>query len=99
MCFSARRSHEPEKADIGIMPDLFQLALFGLTVLMITGCVSKAPINPEDMTLCSKPRPQVCAMIYDPVCGYVETGESSSFASACNACSDIDVIGHTPGAC
>lgn len=67
------------------------------SVLMSIGCVSK-PVNPDDMTLCTNPRPEVCTMEYNPVCGFTEDSHKT-YASGCTACSDKQVAGYKPGTC
>ena len=78
-----------------IIPSVVYISL----VLMIAACTSKPPIDPEGMTLCGTPRPQVCSMEYDPVCGHTENGKSESYASACMACSDSSITAYTAGNC
>ena len=77
----------------------FKLIVSGLYLASITGCTPRPAINPENMTLCSNPRPEICTMEYDPVCGFSDNDESGNFASACTACSDITVTGYLPGEC
>jgi hypothetical protein len=48
---------------------------------------------------CSEPRPQVCTMIYAPVCALHLDGREETHASACNACADETVVSHREGAC
>ena len=66
-------------------------------ILTVVGCASD-PIDTESMTLCTNPRPEVCTMEYDPVCGFTEDGHRT-YASGCTACSDKEVIGYKQGAC
>ena len=60
--------------------------------------------------MCSEPRPQVCTMIYDPVCATRDTGircikapcpsaEQKTMSSGCSACSDAKVISYVKGEC
>jgi hypothetical protein len=59
---------------------------------------------------CKNPRPQVCTMNYQPVCGRVDTGircikapcpasKFKTFSNACAACSNPKVYGYTDGRC
>jgi hypothetical protein len=59
---------------------------------------------------CTDPRPQVCTMIYDPVCATRDTGircvttpcpssELKTMSSGCSACSDAKVISYVKGEC
>jgi hypothetical protein len=81
------------------MTNNFKLIVTGLYLASITGCTPQPVISPDDMTMCSNPRPEICTMEYEPVCGYSANDEPRSFASACTACSDITVIGYRPGEC
>jgi hypothetical protein len=51
------------------------------------------------MMECEEPRPQMCTMIYDPVCGATKNGIRKTYASDCTACSDKNVTGFEKGAC
>lgn len=49
--------------------------------------------------LCKEPRPQMCTMIYQPVCGVDQEGQFKTYSSGCNACSHSEVVGYNPNAC
>ena len=79
-----------------------------MTIFLGAAC-APAPATGEatssvpDLTACEDPRPQVCALNYDPVCGYhgddnYKTG-GKTYGNACSACADDAVSGHRPGAC
>jgi len=51
------------------------------------------------LTTCEDPRPQVCTLQYQPVCGFSSADEFKTYSNACSACSDQIVTGHRPGAC
>jgi len=66
--------------------------------------------EPGAPAMCTDPRPEVCTMIYDPVCATRDTGvrcittpcpstEQVTKSSACNACSDPKVISWVKGEC
>ncbi len=57
--------------------------------------VSLAPA----LTTCEDPRPQVCTLQFQPVCGFSSADEFKTYSNACSACSDEIVTGHRPGAC
>ena len=57
--------------------------------------VSLAP----GLTTCEDPRPQVCTLQYQPVCGFSSVDGFKTYSNACSACSDEIVTGHRPGAC
>jgi hypothetical protein len=94
-----------------------------LLLLLLAAC-SQAPVASEPATpaadppakekqvpvTCTDPRPQVCTMIYDPVCATRDTGvrcittpcpssEQVTKSSSCNACSDPKVISYVKGEC
>lgn len=50
-------------------------------------------------TVCVDPRPQVCTMIFAPVCATHDDGRRETHASACNACADDTVVDHTNESC
>lgn len=51
------------------------------------------------MTLCTEPRPEICTMDYNPVCGSLEDGSTKTYSNGCSACSDSAVTGWTQGTC
>ena len=58
------------------------------------------------LVLCTDPRPQMCTMHFDPVCGELRCAEepcekraTRTYSNACAACSDPDVVGYRRGAC
>ena len=57
--------------------------------------VSSQPV----LVACEEPRPQVCTMQFDPVCGFTVNNQYKTYSNACSACSDASVSGHSPGAC
>ena len=92
-------------------------------ILLLAAC-SQAPVASEspppasdppattknEPVMCKEPRPQVCTMIYQPVCATRDTGvrcirapcpseEKVTKSSDCNACSDPKVISYVKGEC
>ncbi len=57
--------------------------------------VSSRPV----LATCEEPRPQLCTMQFDPVCGLTADNQYKTYSNACSACSDASVSGHNPGAC
>ncbi|MFD2229577.1 hypothetical protein [Alkalimarinus sediminis] len=66
--------------------------------VLLSGCATTAE-KVAVATACEDPRPQVCTMIYMPVCGLDEKGDFNTYASGCNACSRTEVVGYNDGAC
>lgn len=48
---------------------------------------------------CADPRPQMCTQEYRPACGSRRNGGRRTYANACSACSDLDVLSQAAGAC
>lgn len=71
-----------------------------IAFMILTSC-AETPVPPVEsaLTTCEDPRPQVCTMIYAPVCALRTDGSEETLASACNACADETVISHVDGAC
>lgn len=57
------------------------------------------PEKGQVANLCKDPRPQICTMIYMPVCGLDDNNDFNTYASGCNACSRSEVLGYNEGAC
>lgn len=71
---------------------------FGLVVvLVLLGACAGSDTRP--MVECTFPRPQVCTMEYNPVCGQLGSGGQKEYSSACNACADDMAISYLPGVC
>lgn len=86
---------------------LFFNALSGAAVVLTVAACATAPVPvPEAASpvaspagACEEPRPQVCTMIYAPVCANHTDGRVETHASACNACADDTVATYVDGAC
>ncbi len=50
-------------------------------------------------TVCNEPRPEMCTMDYNPVCGQKSNGSTATYGNGCGACGDKDVISHVAGEC
>jgi hypothetical protein len=64
-----------------------------------TSAVKEAVSSQPVLVACVEPRPQLCTMQYDPVCGLTASNQYKTYSNACSACSDASVSGHNPGAC
>ena len=69
-----------------------------LTAVLINAC-SPVQSQPEVDKKCTQPRPQVCTMDYQPVCGIQADGTKKTYSNGCSACSDLKVIGYNEGEC
>ncbi|MGI9227211.1 MAG: hypothetical protein ACR2PU_00310 [Gammaproteobacteria bacterium] len=74
----------------------FILTLF--VVPCLTSCDTSSDNETLD-TMCSEPRPEVCTMEHDPVCGYKSDGTSKTYSNGCSACTEIEIIGYKNGEC
>ena len=70
-----------------------------MTALTVLTLVCACAAMPDNTTLCSEPRPQVCTMEFLPTCAVLDAGERKEFASPCVACSDSRVVGYVSGSC
>lgn len=71
-------------------------------LLGLEGCAGDPRADASQSTdpvACTEPRPQVCTMIYAPVCAEHSDGHRETHASDCNACADDTVVAHTAGPC
>ncbi|MFV0276960.1 MAG: hypothetical protein ACK5HY_07225 [Parahaliea sp.] len=57
------------------------------------------PDPPENAGQCGGPRPQICTMEYQPVCGELAGGVREDFSSPCNACANDQVVSYREGRC
>lgn len=68
--------------------------------ILVTGCstsITDETTMPEGLSACPEERPQICSMIYAPVCALTDAGERKTFASDCVACGDENVIAFEKG--
>ena len=63
-----------------------------------TGCDTSFDNETPD-TMCSEPRPEVCTMEHDPVCGYKSDRTSKTYSNGCSACTEKEIIGYNYGEC
>ncbi len=78
----------------------YELIVFLLLSASTFGC--SATKADKDITICTEPRPEVCAMDYTPVCGLRNVGAKEgwkTYSNACSACSDPTVTGYEKDAC
>ena len=76
------------------------VAALGLAGAVAAGCVTgQEPAAEQGLVACEAPRPEVCPMNYDPVCGQGADGTRRTYSNDCGACADASVVGYRPGAC
>lgn len=66
--------------------------------LFISSCQS-TPIRAVKQINCSDPRPEMCTMEYQPVCGFYLDNSSKTYPNACTACSDKNVVRYIKDEC
>ncbi len=82
---------------------LSRMRWLGVAALLwaASGCASNpAEEAATDLVTCTDPRPQMCTMQYDPVCGRIGVGDAAewkTYASGCSACGDPQVSAYRPG--
>lgn len=64
----------------------------------VAGFLPGACASP-DMIACTDPRPQICTLDYNPVCGVSAEGRVETFGNACMACGDSSISGFSAGEC
>ena len=69
-----------------------------MMLILVSACQNTSK-RPSDLVDCPEIRPQVCTMIYAPVCAMEKSGQFTSYSSDCTACSHEEVIGYQPGVC
>ena len=79
-------------------------ALLLYPCLILMGCSTVAETkniktSESKITVCKEPRPQICTLIYLPVCAATKNAKEKTYASGCTACSDKNVVSYHEGAC
>lgn len=92
----------------GMTPKASRLWVWALVSLLgtpLSGCLvttstkQGASANTSNLQVCEVPRPRVCTMEYRPVCATLVSNASKTYASGCNACADIAVVGYIDDPC
>jgi hypothetical protein len=77
--------------------------LLSLILILFAGpCFTSCDTSSDNEILdamCSEPRPEVCTMEHDPVCGYKSDGTSKTYSNGCSACTEKEIIGYNNGEC
>ncbi len=70
-------------------------------ILSLAACGSSHRLSVEaaQETSCPEPRPEVCTMDYDPVCGSSSDGSLETYSNGCSACSNPAVTSYSQGEC
>ncbi len=66
--------------------------------LIVSAC-QNVPEKNNHLINCPKKRPQVCTMIYAPVCATEKNDHHRTYSSDCTACSHKEVLGYQQGMC
>ncbi|MCK5478164.1 MAG: hypothetical protein KAI44_04550 [Methylococcales bacterium] len=74
----------------------FLSVVFGF--ILLSGCQSTSSLS-IDQTSCTEPRPEMCTMDYQPVCGFDKSNNSKTYSNACTACSNKHVVNYIKGEC
>jgi hypothetical protein len=74
------------------------LAIMAFSAI-IAGCIHAGGADDSGLTACTDPRPQMCTMEYNPVCGMLRGGGEKTYSTGCTACSDSAVTGYRAGEC
>ena len=81
----------------------FFRSLFLMGAFFLLGGCSSADVSDQKqeilMTPCKDPRPQMCTMDYNPVCGISKDDSKKSYSNGCSACSDSEVVEYYLGTC
>ena len=80
-------------------PLFFSVLTAALTSACATPEVAKNTPETAVEAHCEEPRPQICTMIYAPVCAARSDGANETYASQCNACADDSVQSYVDGPC
>ena len=75
------------------------LYCLSLASSLLAGCAGPGVTDGEPVQACKDPRPEICTLDYNPVCGLLESGERRLYANGCSACADPAVTGYIPGPC
>ena len=67
-------------------------------ISVMMGC-NTVPETSSVTNQCKDARPEICTMIYQPVCGLDSKGDFNTYSSGCNACSHLEVVGYDDEAC
>lgn len=71
---------------------------FVSATLLVSSC-QNIPTQLVNQVNCSEPRPEICTMDYQPVCGFNSDNSSKTYSNACVACSDKEVVKYIKGEC
>ena len=71
-----------------------------LAAVLLSACSLVEPDpEPKVDVKCTDPRPEICTMDYQPVCGVESDGSYKVYSNGCSACSNPKVIGYNEGEC
>ena len=73
--------------------------LYSITIFLLTSGCQSTPVQPVNQVACSEPRPEICTMNYQPVCGFDSNNISKTYSNACSACGDKNIVTYIEGEC
>ena len=95
--FQSRKNRLVEK--------LWYVMLPLLSMVVVACWSSENSLFDDDSTaatavvLCKNPRPEMCTMMYLPVCATHTNGERKTYSNVCSACRVEQVLSYRMGAC
>jgi len=71
---------------------------FFFLLISVNACQSTG-VKSDNQASCLEPRPDMCTMDYQPVCGFNVDNGSKTFSNGCAACSDRSVVKYINNEC
>ena len=68
-------------------------------IMFFSNCLASETVNPINTTACPEERPEICTMDYTPVCASDKDSHLKTYANACAACANSEVVSYVPDAC
>lgn len=77
--------------------------LMAMALFVLSACSANetptANQQQQNRIFCQEPRPMICTMDYQAVCGEKKDQTKKSYSNACSACSNPEVVSYVPDAC
>ena len=79
---------------------LIRFALFPALLFLAACSSAQTRVTEHDKSVqCQDPRPRICTMNYDPVCGLHKDHSTKTYSNGCAACANAEVISWSKGQC